>query len=124
MSSTAVLKLHSGGRGENVKRRKTVRFPLNLQVHFTWHDEKGKRLWGEGETRDISTKGAYVFGSVCPPKRCVLKMDFLLPALKKSSRSLEIETMSSVVRVEALEGKGRGFAVVNRRMMLTEKDFR
>ena len=100
-------------RGEHVAElRHAVRYPIKAPVVFTWQGPVGW-LKGDGITRDISGKGAYIRTSTCPPNGVTVEIEIFLPPITVSAKSLTVATSGQVVRVEqpaASETRG-GFAV-------------
>lgn len=90
--------------------RASIRFPLEAAVVFSWTDEKGNRQQGQGSSRDISERGAFVFAADCPPVGSNVELRIPLEGLPDTTR---IDLDGCVVRVEQPhDGKGSsGFAV-------------
>ena len=90
--------------------RATIRFPLEAHVAFRWTDENGNRQQGEGSSRDISERGAFVFAVACPPMGSNVELRIPLEGLPDANW---IDLAGCVVRVEqAHSEKGSsGFAV-------------
>lgn len=90
--------------------RATIRFPLEAPVAFRWTDENGNRQQGEGSSRDISERGAFVFAAACPPVGSNVELRIPLEGLPDATG---IDLEGCVVRVEqARPGKrSSGFAV-------------
>ncbi len=100
--------------------RATIRYALLAQVIFTWTDDQGELRVERGCTRDISTRGAYVLASGCPPSGAFVVMNILLPMLAEGARALRVETTGRVQRVDVSEQDGLscGFSVCNERTTL------
>ena len=90
--------------------RASMRFPLEAPVAFWWMDENGNRQAGEGSSRDISERGAFVLAVACPPVGSNVELRIPLEGLPDTT---EIDLAGCVVRVEQVnDGKGsNGFAV-------------
>lgn len=101
-------------RGEHVAElRHAVRYPIKAPVVFTWQGPAGW-LRGDGITRDISGKGAYIRTSTCPPIEVTVELEIFLPPIAVGGKSMTVATTGQVVRVEqpgASETHG-GFAVL------------
>lgn len=96
-------------------RRKSIRFPLQTPVIFWWTNEYGKRQQAEGQSRDISVAGAFVYAAECPPLGAIVELRMDLQALPNARVASPIEYQGQVVRVERPNGdKGNGFAVLRR----------
>jgi PilZ domain len=100
------------------RARKDIRYPLEAPVSFSWKDVHGVHHC-EGQTYDISDKGAFVFSSVCPPPLTKVVLKISIPAVLDSSRVL-MEVEGRVLRVEESGGKDRrnGFAVLSSQAIL------
>lgn len=68
------------------KTRKVIRFPLEARVLFWWV-ASGIVKRGEGRTRDISEKGAFVLASTCPQKGSLLVSSFSFPRSPDRNRN-------------------------------------
>lgn len=101
-------------KGEHVAElRHAVRYPIKAPVVFAWQGPVGW-LKGDGTTRDISGKGAYIRTSTCPPTGVTVEIEIFLPPIAVGGKSMTVATTGQVVRVEqpaASETHG-GFAVL------------
>jgi hypothetical protein len=97
---------------QKVDVRASVRYRLEATVVFTWECQAGRRLQGEGITRDISVAGAYILTPTCPPAEVLVQLQVFLPWPGAGGRSVRIKTEAIVIRVEHVE-RGEGFAVVS-----------
>jgi hypothetical protein len=106
-----------------VKDRRTAgRFPLNIPVIFRWRDRKGKRRWANGITRDVSSAGAFVMTTDCPPVGAKVQLDMLLPPLGRHDADMRVVGQGRVLRVEAgpVRAETLGFAAQNASLLLWE----
>lgn len=103
--------------------RKFIRFPLVAATVFWWADH-GVVKRSEGQTRDISEKGAFVRASTCPPKGIEINFKVFLPPLVGSEQKTRVEAEGHVVRVEQVRGheECEGFAVLIEHMLLRVND--
>ena len=87
--------------------RSALRYQVAAPVVFSWEDPAGGRLQGEGVTRDISIRGAFILTANHPPTEINLSVAISLPHLM-------MVTEGRVVRVQrpALGESREGFAVV------------
>jgi PilZ domain len=94
-------------------RRTEVRYQLSARVVFSWDGPEQKRFQGEGVTRDISTKGAFILTRSCPPDQASIQMLFFLPPFHGTLATARIRAKAQVLRVEqAPPGEQQsGFAV-------------
>ena len=100
-----------------MERRRDIRYRLGVPVVFSWESSKGKRLQGEGSTRDLSVAGAFVYTSTCPAPDANVLMDVLLPHLHQTAPAVTMQMEARVLRVEhPPEGTGRsGFAAASQK---------
>jgi len=94
--------------------RTEIRYRLEAPAIFSWDNFQGKRLHGEGITRDISLLGAFIFTPTCPPNLASLRVELALPSLIGTNAEIRIVGQVRVVRVEHRRGNAgeNGFAVV------------
>src|SRR5580698_1449146 len=89
---TVGQKSDSGGRGRvwsansgSGDARKTLRYCVRARAIFHWTVGNGLSREGEGFTRDVSPRGAYVFAAECPPLGTQLEMMINLPNIGKGT---------------------------------------
>jgi hypothetical protein len=94
--------------------RKGIRYRLGTLAVFTWEGANHRRFKGEGVTRDISVRGAYILTAISPPADCVVRLDLMLPPLAGPKTAMRITGAARVIRVEHFSGNSgtNGFAVV------------
>jgi hypothetical protein len=104
--------------------RKSMRYPVEAQVYFSWSDAEGKHCYGEGTSRDISETGTFVLASICPPLGVSVELRISFIALPNPARILHMNAGGEVLRVEpTTSGDGlTGFAVSTSRAILLEDD--
>jgi hypothetical protein len=102
-----------------IERRRAIRYPLQLPASFSWKDEEGILRQGEGHTRNISEKGAFVDAVILPSIGSSVELHFSLPALSDSGRKMHVVHMGEILRLEATEqGKhSGGFAITSREIV-------
>jgi hypothetical protein len=101
-------------------RRYGPRFNLNVQVSFVWKPRGAESQSGEGETRDVSGRGLFVFTDACfPPVGTSVRLSMVLPSTD-GGPGLVMRSKATVVRVESGEGSasGKGFAAVTKRYLI------
>jgi hypothetical protein len=101
-------------RGEHVAElRHAVRYPIKAPVVFAWQGPVGW-LRGDGITRDISGKGAYIRTSTSPPTGVTVEIEIFLPPIAAGGKSMTVATSGQVIRVEHFADKEAlsGFAVL------------
>jgi hypothetical protein len=106
-------------QSDGLDRREHFRFDVRATAMFRWEDGDGIQHWGEGVTRDISSKGMFVCCNpidTLPPGKADVKIVVTLSPLRDAGRRLQLEAEAVVIRVEPMvEPKPiRGFAVLNR----------
>jgi hypothetical protein len=103
--------------------RRTVRYSIKAPVMFIWQSPAGS-LRGEGVTRDVSGKGAYIRTPTCPPKEVTVQMKIFLPPLGPTSKPLNVTTEGQVIRIDhpAPNEKLGGFAVLSEGFALVHFD--
>jgi hypothetical protein len=96
-----------------MEARASVRYRFGTPALFSWECQAGGRLRGDGVTRDISVRGAFILTPTCPPTGVVVQLEILLTAPDGSGHSVRIATEGRVLRVEQpAESEARGgFAV-------------
>jgi hypothetical protein len=99
------------------ERRNAIRYVVSLKVAFRWTDFHGLRKQADGQTRDVSPKGAFVLATNCPPHRAKVQIEFELSPKANGSQGLRLEAEGSVLRAEHADGRAedQGFAIQLRR---------
>jgi hypothetical protein len=59
--------LHSSPTSRVAERRTALRYPLRLPVVFSWQDENGRIQGCDGYSRDLGSRGIYVYAEQVPP---------------------------------------------------------
>lgn len=62
-------------------------------------------------TRDVSTAGAFVTASPCPPVGARVEIDILLPSINGTGVGVRLHGEGTVLRVDRSNSKPTGFAV-------------
>lgn len=103
-----------------VELRAASRYSLSANVVFSWQEERGVRLKGEGITRDMSTKGVFVYSVVLPPERAPITMEVAFPPLREGASPVRIHLHGQVMRVESYPADPvhNGFAVASESTIL------
>jgi len=112
------------GGGAQADLRKHVRFALKMPTTFSWVDEDGIRQVGEGQSRDISASGTFVFAVRCPAAGATVGLNIFFSFAPEVARTLEIRAEARVLRVEQA-GRAEettGFAVRNQRVVILRDD--
>ena len=95
--------------------RDHTRYGVRAPAYFEWID-KGVPQRGRGITRDISSKGMFIYSESEPPLKADLQVDVFFCAFTEAPRNLQLRAESLVVRVEsaASHDAHHGFAILNR----------
>jgi len=93
-----------------VERRNSTRYRLQAPVIFRWTDSRGGSHQQGGFTRDISTRGAFIFCESPPPLQAGVTVDVMLPFLGNARKSISMTTGGFVLRVEGRDER-TGFAI-------------
>jgi hypothetical protein len=114
--------LHSSPTSRVAERRTALRYPLRLPVVFSWQDEDGRVQGCDGYSRDLGSRGIYVYAERVPPLGVSVEMNVFLPRPEHSSRPSEIHAIGRVVRSERQGSptSGNGFAAMNHTTLLRE----
>jgi hypothetical protein len=114
--------LHSSPKSRVAERRTALRYPLRLPVVFSWQTEDGKIQGCDGYSRDLGSRGIYVYSELVPPLGVSVEMNVFLPRPEHSSRPSEIHAVGRVVRSEkhGSPANGNGFAAMNHTTLLRE----
>jgi PilZ domain len=105
-------------------RRERTRFSVRAGVTFEWDDAKGAPHCGQGVTRDISSKGLFIFSDYLPPVKVDLRLEVLFGS-EGEGTNLQLEVEALVLRVEPATalGTSSGFAVLNKSHNLADLRF-
>lgn len=79
---------------------------------------------GEGCTRNISEKGAFVNADFCPPIGSSVELHFSLPGLSGSGRKMHVQHSGETLRLGGTEQGERsgGFAITSRQIVWRYED--
>ena len=106
------------------ERRRAVRYRLEVPLVYRWQSSGCSVLQGDGVTRDISAKGAYVLTVSAPPVDAVVDVEvYLLGFREPKSR---IKARMRVSRVDdSISASGRlGFSLVGDGFQLISRQVR
>lgn len=101
-----------------------MRYPLQLPASFSWKDEQRIVRQGEGHTRNISEKGAFVDAVICPPIGSSVELHFSLPALSGSGLKMDVQHTGEIIRLGVTEQgeHSGGFAITSRKIVWRYED--
>jgi hypothetical protein len=102
-----------------IERRRAIRYPLQLPASFSWQDEKEIVRQGDGLTRNISEKGAFVYAAILPPIGSSVELHFSLPALSDLGRKMHVQHTGETLRLGGTEQgeHSGGFAITSRKIV-------
>ena len=94
--------------------RRGMRFPVEARVVFKWVDQTGHAREGEGRTRNISERGAFVIAKKYPPRGAAVELKLFLPRIPITPTVGTVLMNATVVRTEERPSGSQdenGFAV-------------
>ena len=102
--------------GDGLEQREQTRYDLRAIVDFEWTDAAGASHRGQGFTRDISTKGMFIYSDSQPPGKVDVHVEVSLSSVAEAVTYLSMKVEALVIRVEPPTSPGirHGFAVLNR----------
>jgi hypothetical protein len=98
-----------------LERREQIRYGVRALVDFEWNEENLIQR-GQGITRDISTKGMFIYSKVKPPAKADLRVNVSFRDVSSITTKLWMRAKALVIRVESATGPDalEGFAILNR----------
>ena len=117
---TRAMELHSDRAFvDGMERREHARYGVRALVKFEWMDG-GMLRRGQGQTRDISSKGIFIYSPSGPPTKADLEVEVFLSPVAGAVTKLRISAKGLVIRVEPATkfGEDGGFAVLNKSLIL------
>jgi hypothetical protein len=98
-----------------LEHREHPRFDVRAHVDFEWMEE-GVLRTGRGLTRDISSKGMFIYSDTKPPTKADLRVKVSFASLGRGLTNLHLRTNSLVVREEPPSSPEAdyGFAILNK----------
>jgi hypothetical protein len=98
-----------------LEQREHPRFDVRAHVDFEWIEE-GILQMGRGVTRDISSKGMFIYSDSIPPTKADLRVKVSFSSVAQTLTKAQLRANSLVVRVEPPSSPGAdyGFAILNR----------
>ena len=93
--------------------RKSFRYRLEVPVSFIWKVARESQHEGNGLTRDMSVRGAFVYTTNPPTMESDIEIEAFLPSGRGAVPPARIHGRGRVSRVEAAQGgdSRAGFAV-------------
>jgi len=98
-----------------LEQREHVRYGVRALVDFEWI-QKEARHRGRGHTRDINSKGMFIYSDSQPPVTADLQVEVTFRALIEAQPNPRLSAKALVVRVEssASSNASDGFAILIR----------
>jgi len=98
-----------------LEQREQFRYGVRALVDFEWMDE-GVLRSGQGLTRDISSKGMFIYSDSEPPTKADLRVKVSIGSVAEGFTNVQLRANALVVRVEpsSITGIQHGFAILNR----------
>jgi hypothetical protein len=98
-----------------LERREHTRYGVRALVDFEWIDE-GESHHGRGLTRDINSKGMFIYSDSEPPVKTDLQVEVSFSGIAETPTNLRLSAESLVIRVDSAPSgdERRGFAILNR----------
>jgi hypothetical protein len=103
-----------------VERRETIRYEVHALVEFRWVGEEGTPRWGRGVTRDICSKGMFIYSDSPPAAKDDLEIEVSFRTVAEVPTDLQMAARAVVLRTETATtpGVSQGFAVLNKSFKL------
>jgi hypothetical protein len=95
-----------------LERRRDIRFGFRVPVHFRWTDRDGVVHAEKGFSRDISTRGVYVYAEWHPQAGAEMDVDIILRSSTEGKGALYMSGRGKVIRVEPTGTDGHSGAFV------------
>lgn len=99
--------------------RRTIRYEIAARTIFWWNDHNGAARHGQGITRDLSTRGAFVIAPECPPAGSLIEVRINISNSTANKSSADLHAKGIVLRVERPGGdrSKEGFSVQIQRIL-------
>jgi hypothetical protein len=111
-AATEELSAHQPGPpGAPVERRRAVRYLLKVPLVFRWQGPGNSQLQGDGVTRDISARGAYVLSVTAPPVGAVVHVEVYLLGFREPKSRIKARMRVSRVDDRATDPARLGFSL-------------
>ena len=98
-----------------MEQREHTRYGVRAHVDFEWMEE-GVLQTGRGLTRDISSKGMFIYSDSRPPTKADLQVKVSFSSFAQTLTKVQMRANSLVIRVEpaSTHGTDYGFAILNK----------
>ncbi len=112
------------GTSVSVERRRAVRYLLEVPLIFRWLGPERSRLQGDGVTRDISARGAYVLSVTAPPVDAEVDVEVYLLGYREPKSRIKARMKVSRVDDRAQGAARLGFSLVGDGFQLISRQVR
>lgn len=106
--------------------RKLLRVPVAVSAVVSWADPTGRLQRTSAVTKDMSSKGMFLFSDSPPPVGSSIQLEIPLPLLRYAETSVRVKADAKVVRIQPpLQGEedlSSGFAVITRKFTLHDQE--
>lgn len=124
-ASPAELSVHQPGTTcASVERRRAVRYLLRVPLVFRWQGSGNNHLQGDGVTRDISARGAYVLSVTAPPVGAVVHVEVYLLGFREPKSRIKARMRVSRVDDRAMDSARLGFSLAGDGFQLISQQVR
>jgi PilZ domain-containing protein len=98
-----------------LEQRERTRYGVRALADFEWMGEEVLRR-GQGLTRDISSKGMFIYSDSEPPPMVNLRVTVFFTSVTGAPAKVQLRAKALVVRVEPSSSPGiqQGFAILHR----------
>jgi hypothetical protein len=121
----AELSVHQPGTTcASVERRRAVRYLLRVPLVFRWQGSGNNHLQGDGVTRDISARGAYVLSVTAPPVGTVVHVEVYLLGFREPKSRIKARMRVSRVDDRAMDLARLGFSLAGDGFQLISQQVR
>jgi hypothetical protein len=107
-----------------VERRRAVRYLLKVPLVFRWQGSGNSHLQGDGVTRDISARGAYVLSVTAPPVGAVVHVEVYLLGFREPKSRIEARMRISRVDHRPMDSARLGFSLAGDGFQLISQQVR
>ena len=113
-----------GTSSDPVERRRAVRYLLEVPLVFRWQGSGNRHLQGDGVTRDISARGAYVLSVTAPPVGAVVHVEVYLLGFREPKSRIKARMRVSRVDDRATHSARLGFSLAGDGFQLISRQVR
>jgi len=97
-----------------IERRGFARYAVRAAAHFKWIDVNGTVRCGQGLTRDINSRGMFIYSEAQPMLATDIEVEVRFSTVSDSIKLIMKATGAVIRWEEPQDGIYYGFAVLNR----------